>query len=820
MELEERTYKIDEKRSVFMASITGTRSSTSASSIRGYSGLASGLDRDSLIESMTLGTKTKIANQKKSKQLLQWKQDAYRSISSKMIAFGNKYTSYSSSTNLLSPSFFSRTSITASGANSKYVDVTGAINGSSSVSILGVKQLASDASVTSKTVVSDQKVTSGEISTDITATQTVSNIEGQSIGLKYGNTTVRLALLSGTSSDGFTYDYSTMDKAIASINKSMESVEISGNKKLSDVLKVEANGSAGISFVSKDTAGNTLALTGGSGNVLQHLGILNEGETIGTLDSSRTEITSDGLKSVKDAVLTHQETFAERIAGKTIAFSYNGTIAKIQLPEADKITSLDDVVNSLQKSLDSVFGTGRVKVGLDDKGSGMSSFTFKTTQPNGSADSSSVFSVAYADYGVLGKNGAFGMVEGESNRLNMSASLSEAGLSRYSSSLDPSADLDLTINGVKLEGLTNSSTLKEIMDKINNTEGVNVSVSYLSNADKFVIKSTEAGAGGQVKLEGAGAALLFGTKGTDYEVTKGQDAIVSVQYAGSDEVMDVVRGSNSFKLDGLNISVKSEFGYDKTENPDGSITYTEKAGNEKVEFTAKVDSDKVVNAIKDMVKDFNEMLALVNTEVSTKPNRKYPPLTDEQKEEMTDEQIKTWEEKAKAGMLFNDSTIRGITDDFRFLISVGTEDKSVLESIGISVSTSYSDNGKLVIDETKLKAALDSDPEKVMDVFTRAADDTTGDTGGIMAKMTKTLDKYAKTTGATKGILIERAGSTSVPTSVLKNSILTQMNSIDKTVERLQSQLTTETDRYIKKFTSLETLISQMNSQSSWLSSI
>ena len=44
------------------------------------------------------------------------------------------------------------------------------------------------------------------------------------------------------------------------------------------------------------------------------------------------------------------------------------------------------------------------------------------------------------------------------------------------------------------------------------------------------------------------------------------------------------------------------------------------------------------------------------------------------------------------------------------------------------------------------------------------------------------------------------------------------MNSLDDVIERLNTQLKTETDRYIKQFTNLETVISQMNSQSSWLS--
>jgi len=89
-----------------------------------------------------------------------------------------------------------------------------------------------------------------------------------------------------------------------------------------------------------------------------------------------------------------------------------------------------------------------------------------------------------------------------------------------------------------------------------------------------------------------------------------------------------------------------------------------------------------------------------------------------------------------------------------------------------------------------------------------------------MSRLTTITDNYASTKGAVKGSLIEKAGSTYAPTSILSNTIKNSIDGIDSIIERLQSQLKTETDRYVKQFTSLETLISQMNSQSSWLSSV
>ena len=277
----------------------------------------------------------------------------------------------------------------------------------------------------------------------------------------------------------------------------------------------------------------------------------------------------------------------------------------------------------------------------------------------------------------------------------------------------------------------------------------------------------------------------------------------------------MVRGSNSFNLDGLNITVSGTFGYSADEN-DNLVPVKDP---DPVTFSSKVDADKIVTALTDMIKDYNEIIKSVSDQISTKPNRDYEPLTDEQKKDMSEDQIKKWEEKAKAGMLFNDSDLRSLTDDLRFIFEAGSEDRNKLSSFGITTSSTYGDNGKLVFDETKFRAALESNPEDVQKLFTRSEDANKEDKGGVMARLTAITNKYAATTGAVKGSLIEKAGSVYAPTSVLSNYMQKTIDSVDSYIKRLQTQLKTETDRYVKQFTNLENVISQMNSQSSWLNS-
>jgi flagellar capping protein FliD len=84
----------------------------------------------------------------------------------------------------------------------------------------------------------------------------------------------------------------------------------------------------------------------------------------------------------------------------------------------------------------------------------------------------------------------------------------------------------------------------------------------------------------------------------------------------------------------------------------------------------------------------------------------------------------------------------------------------------------------------------------------------------------ESVDRYAGTTGATKGVLIEKAGSTLAPTSIYSNTWQSAIDDLDDEIEKWQDKLSDKIDYYTTQFTNLETLISEMNSQSSMLSSL
>lgn len=830
-----------------MASSIGGISSSTASSIRGYGGLASGLDRDSLIESMTYATTAKIQAQKQKQQKLQWTQTSIRGISDKLIQFSQKYRSYTSSTNLSGSAFFNRTSITANGKYADKVSVTGNGSAASNISISEVKQMAVNASMAMNQSASSQALSTGALSSDfVTPNVVVSTLEGQSLTFGYGNKTYGISLTSGTTSDGYTYRYGTAEEAVESINKQLAGVSISSSantkKSLGDVVEAYVGDGGSVQFRTHgDTAGNTVTLKGGSAQAWKALGLENTDQVVPLTDSG-TSLTGQNL--------TENKSLASLLGEKNLSFTYNGTTKSITLPSQSALETggLGTLKDHIQTQLNKEFGTGRIQVSL----SANNELQFETMRPDqNKPDGSSILSLSGGSSGVLGLTGALGVDYGTSNRLNTNTSLENSGLKAlknlnlsvseensnnetvtftgikahaYNNAtveekkklLDGELDfsdikLNLVINDEPIEGLTYGSSISKIISTINSSDA-GVKVNYLSNADKFTMEATSSGASGRIEIGGTGAELLFGAKDeTDpdkmgYSITKGQDALIMVKYAGSDEEVELVRGSNSFSLDGMNVTLNGTFKAD----PSDAIT-----------FTAKVDADKITSAVSEMITAYNEALELITKEVGTKPARGYAPLTDQQRDELSESQIEKWEEKAKEGLLFNDTDIRGLADKMRFIFPSGSEDKRLLESMGITTSNSYADNGKLVFDETKFRAVLESDPESVQQLFSRpAGTNGSDDKGGFMARVGSIFEMYASTTGSTKGILVERAGSTYAPTSILNNAIQKQLNSIDVELKKLNKRLTTETDRYISQFTYLETMISQMNSQSSYLSQL
>lgn len=803
-----------------MAQIGGLSGTTSSSlnELRGYGGLSSGLDRDTLIENLTQGTNSKIYKQQQKKTLLEWEQAAIRGISDKMIGFAEKYlNTFTSSTNLFSDAFWGRNQISVLGANSKFVSVSGSASTADTLSILGVKQLARNAQMASSKAASDRSLKTGDI--DLDEIQKSENLAGTTLKIKFSDREYNVKLPTGKDENGKEYKYDTVDNIVDSLNRALQNEELIGAgseiKNLGDVIKVEKDGDK-IKFNAVEKwAGNGCKITGGT--ALTYLGFNDTPDS----EFEELDITKDGIsgRTIEETDIFTEKTFAERIADKELTFTYNGVSKTIKAPSKEDLenaaangkNAMQAMAESMQTQLDAAFGAGRVKAEINETtvdGKTLYNLSFKTTVPSGGDDNTSTLSVSTGDAELLGENGALKMNYGESNRVNLGAKLSESGLAGLSGANGSTLPSKIVINGKEIEVKEDDAVI-DLMERINESDA-GVEVKYQSASDSFIFTAKANGASGKIEVD-TGFEAIFG--GADaFKKTDGQDAIVAVKYAGSDETVELIRDSNSFNIDGMSISVNGKFGY-----TDAGVI-DEKS--EAVTFDAKVDEDKVVENVKKMVEEYNEIIEMVNKETGTRPNRDYQPLTAAQKKELDEDEIKTWEEKAKEGLLFNDNDLKGLSNGLRFVLAPA--DQAALQKIGLSTSNSYTDNGKISFDESKFRAALKADPEGVKEMFTKSASkDENGNVvgqSGIAANMKEVFNKYVKTTGETKGILIERAGSIKAPLSITKNAIYKQLQEMDKQITKLQNTLKVEQDRYIKQFTSLESLIAQMNTQSSYLS--
>lgn len=812
-----------------MSSVSRTSSSLGNTALRGFGGLASGIDRDALIEQMTARTTSKITAKKQAMTKLEWKRDAYRSISNKIIDLQDNYLSYSATKSLKNSDFFAKNQVSVQGDPdyTKYISATGNADTASRVSVLGVNKLA-----TSATLISGEKKTENEKDSAITL--------GGISASDFENKEVKTSNLSGTKltfgtysitdkqftteatftfptsyekkldngkTETVTIDYTaSSDKIVEQLNEALDSQGFLGKDGKSGI-KFTLNGDQiQISQTPSITDKGKSCVIRGTSSALKSLGFNSGNMNQDEIDNgiSLKEF-NDHTSSFEAAAITKQP-LSGYLKGKSISVSYGGQTKNIELiGDKEEIKDFKAFKDSLQNKLDKAFGSGKVTVGTVTVGEGKDSkeilaFTAK--------DNKQTLQIS-ADSKEL--QNALGITSTQSNKISTGSSLWEnrvkLGLGKYNTKEELNDALkNFTVNGAKIDNITADTTVDGLLTAINNNKDAGVTAIYLGSENKFVLSSNEKGEGRKITL-GAdpkdttdAANLIFGGVSTD-----GTDGEMSILYNGVQTT--ITSSSNTFSIDGLDIRATNTF---------NTGSATAEGG---VSFTASADTEKVTETVKKFIEAYNAMIDEVRTQATTKPDSNYKPLTDDQKNEMNETSIKNWEDKAKEGILYNSSALKDLDNATQGIFSsmmINGVSYDDLEKIGISFSDDYTAGGKIVFDEEKFKTAMDSDPEKVSDLFTG--------THGIVNTIDSTLStyatRYASKNGNSYGVLIEEAGSEKLSLTLTNNSIYKELKDMQETITNLQSQLSTEQDRYISQFTQMERLINQMNSQSSYLSQL
>ena len=803
-----------------MSSVSSTSSSLGNTALRGFGGLASGIDRDALIEQMTARTTSKITSKKQAMTKLEWKRDAYRSISNKIIDLQDNYLSYSATKSLKNSDFFAKNQVSVQGDPdyTKYISATGNADTASRVSVLGVNKLATSATLISGEKKTDSAITLGGISASDFSNKEIktSNLSGTkltfgtySITDKQFTTEATFTFptsyekkLDNGKTETVTIDYTaSSDKIVEQLNEALDSQGFLGKDGKSGI-KFTLNGDQiQISQTDSITDKGKSCVIRETSSALKSLGFNSGKMNQDEIDNgiSLDEFNASSNKSSFEAAAITKQPLSGYLKGKSISVSYGGQTKNIELiGDKEEIKDFKAFKDSLQNKLDKAFGSGKVTVGEGQNGS----LTFTAT------DNKQTLQIS-ADSKEL--QNALGITSTQSNKISTGSSLWEnrvkLGLGKYDTKEKLNDALkNFTVNGAKIDNITADTTVDGLLTAINNNKDAGVTATYLGSENKFVLSSNEKGEGRKITL-GAdpkdttdAANLIFGGVSQD-----GTDGEMSILYNGVQTT--ITSSSNTFSIDGLDIRATNTF---------NTGSATAEGG---VSFTASADTEKVTETVKKFIEAYNAMIDEVRTQATTKPDSNYKPLTDDQKNEMNENSIKNWEDKAKEGILYNSSALKDLDNATQGIFSsmmmngVSYDD---LEKIGISFSDDYTAGGKIVFDEEKFKTAMDSDPEKVSDLFTG--------THGIVNTIDSTLStyatRYASKNGNSYGVLIEEAGSEKLSLTLTNNSIYKELKDMQETITNLQSQLSTEQDRYISQFTQMERLINQMNSQSSYLSQL
>ncbi|WP_440671092.1 flagellar hook-associated protein 2 [Bacillus subtilis] len=352
--------------------------------------------------------------------------------------------------------------------------------------------------------------------------------------------------------------------------------------------------------------------------------------------------------------------------------------------------------------------------------------------------------------------------------------------------------------------VTSADTIDNVISKLNSSDlGVSAFKDKIWNGTEYVetiaFSSKATGAGGSIQAaDSATADFISGQLGfsldADNKLTaykEGTNAKVTING------FEMEKLTNNFTVNGVTYSIKN------TTAATGPVT-----------TSVSTDVDGIYNQIKEFVDKYNEMVDSLNEKLKEEKYRDYTPLTSEQKEAMSDKEVELWEEKAKSGLLRNDSSISTGTNQMRtdFYTQVNADGKTYqLTEFGITTSSAYQMRGHLEINEDKLKAKIQEDPQSVAALFTSGSNSSAYSDKGIMKRIGDTLKSTVKSIEA-------KAGNSTMGTN--DYSIGKNLNTISTDITKMQDRLTTIENRYYSKFSAMDSAIQKMNEQASYLSQL
>ncbi|MDE5965765.1 MAG: flagellar filament capping protein FliD [Lachnospiraceae bacterium] len=363
------------------------------------------------------------------------------------------------------------------------------------------------------------------------------------------------------------------------------------------------------------------------------------------------------------------------------------------------------------------------------------------------------------------------------------------------------AAFSVTVGGeTKTFTIDQNTTLSGLASELSK---LGVNANYDEGQGRFYINATSSGTDKDFTITSSDPSALemigLGTGATKVDAT---DALVN--YNG----VDYEQGSNTFSINGLNFTVKDV------------TTITDDAGNvvkdEPMTLSVETDVDAIYEKIKNFVKEYNSLMEEMNKLYDAESAKDYDMLTDDEKKQMSDKDIESWENKIKDSLLRRDSTLSSVMSMMRKISSTRTEitmsDGTImkfgLSTLGINTGQ-YGENGKLHIygdledadfsdKNNKLMELLQSDPEQVLKTLT-----------GVGTEMYKKFQTAMKSSSLSSAL-----------TFYNDKEYDTNIKDYDSKIAKLQEKMNTAQDKFYSQFTMMETKMAEMNAQMSYMSSM
>jgi flagellar hook-associated protein 2 len=522
--------------------------------------------------------------------------------------------------------------------------------------------------------------------------------------------------------------------------------------------------------------------------------------------ASGAKITSNQAVTAAPKISVNSEALGD-LSGKSIVVTLDG-VSKTLTFSPRIYSTAADVQDELNAQLGAAFGAGRVNVMLNGS-------TLSMDSQNSALRISVPTDTESNPTGILDFDSYAG------NRLELNMTLAQSSFANDIFAAPDDQNLNFTINGTPFS-FSGERTVNDVIKAVN-ASAAGVTMSYSSLTDSFSLTSKTTGAASSISVQDDHGFLMDALLGTG-AYTAGTDAVVRMSANGStneEDLVTVQRSTNSFSVNGAAVKLLGKASGDAQEGINVSFSYN---------------SDSIVENVKAFVDDYNELLGSITTLTSAERFRDYKPLSDDEKDEMSDKEIELWTEKAKSGILRGDTTLQSIETElkssmFSAIQKLGESGSNlgILADIGITTS-GYQEKGKLHLDENKLREALTSDTEKTLGLLTQTSSTSYSqyasseqrakrfNESGALWRLSDILTQNLNTVGK-KGMLITLVGS---PNSAYlgESEYRSRIADIQDRIDSMNEKLISQEDTYYKRFSAMETALSKLNSQSSWLANM